>query len=464
MSLRTLLIWCIIAGLLGGAAVVLRDRGVQAAQNQQPEWVGLQFDPASVTEMRIERPSSSVQIGRAGESVDEWTGSWDRGGETFEWGVGATRVRGALRALATARVRLSDARLVEDESGRVLITARDGSTTSLLLAEERSGGRAPVRVEQRDASGAIERVLDGWLESSVADALTPDIALSWRDEKLMAMAASSVESIRISAPPYTTTLERLNGRWWITDPVRVHADREKSEQLVRSALALKAAGFVEQDVDDATSGMDSPLAQIEVKGANDAYSLSIGGKQADIGGDLLWGRFERETTSTMIYLTMESFTRLTAVPDAYVSSIAASFGSTEARGMVVRGRDGSPRLLASRQDGDWWIGDTRADTLTRDAIDRLVGLLTSSNADAVRLLQPDAEFPKLIAGVDINDAQGGSLGSYEVALQSSDSGMRLLVMQTLSDGQRVVWSYSGDDAQATGTWLTIAATRAGSAG
>jgi len=51
------------------------------------------------------------------------------------------------------------------------------------------------------------------------------------------------------------------------------------------------------------------------------------------------------------------------------------------------------------------------------------------------------------------------LGSYDIALEQGSAGMQLLVMRTLGDGRRVVWAYSGDDAQATGTWLTIAASR-----
>lgn len=463
MSLRTLLIWCIIAGLLGGAAVVLRDRGVQAAQNQQPEWVGLQFDPAAVTGLELGGVAASVRIMRDPESVDQWTGSWESDAGEKSWGVSASRVRGALRALATAQVRLSDERLVQDSYAQIIISGRDEARTTLQIGTDRSGGRAPVRVEQRDATGAIERVLDGWLETSIADALTFETTLSWRDEKLLQLAPTSVDSIRISARPYATTLERSSGRWWITDPVRVHADREKSEQLVRSALAIKAAGFVEQTVDNATSGLDNPLAVIEVGSGENNYTLSIG-KRADIGGDLLYGRFVSGESETLIRVTTDAFTKLTAVPDAYVSGIAVPHGATDVRGVTVQGRDGAARFAASRNAGEWSIGEERVDTLTRDAIERLVRLMTQTQANAVRLLDSETEAPKQIAGVTLSGAQGTELGSYEVALQPSESGMRLLVMQTLADGQRVVWSYVGDEAQATGTWLTIAATRAGSQG
>lgn len=463
MSLRTLLIWCIIAGLLGGAAVVLRDRGVQAAEDQQPEWVGLQFDPAAVTRIELGDAGASVRIERNLETVDQWLGLWSHDTGEMAWGVSASRVRGALRALATARVRLSDERLIQDTYDEIVIAGRDEAKTTLQIGTDRSGGRAPVRVEQMDTTGAIERVLDGWLDSSIADALTYGVTLTWRDEKLLQLAPTSVESIRISAFPYTTTLERNGGRWSITNPVRVHADREKCEQLVRSALAIKVAGFVEQVIDDATSGMDNPLAVIEVRSGDKDYTLSIG-KGADIGGDLLYGQFASGDTETLIRVSKDAFTKLTAVPDAYVSGIAVPTGATDIRSLTVLSRDGASRLQVRRNAGEWSIGEERTDSLTGESIERLIRLLTQSQADAVRLLDAETEVPKLIAGIELTNLQGSGLGSYGIALQPSESGIRLLVMQTLADGQRVVWSYVGDEAQATGTWLTVAATRVGSQG
>lgn len=458
MSLRTLFIWIIIAGVLGAGALLVRQREAHRERQREIEWVGLEFDPASVVGLEIERTDSSVRLLRDQESIDRWVGRWDAGRGEEEWAITATRVRGALRALATARIRLGDENLMQDEDGRIAITSRDGSSTVLLAGSGRSGGRTPVRIEQRDESGAIERVVSGWLESSVADALAVNTVRSWRDMRLMNLAASSVTRLGLTAGSNRVSLARRAGGWWITEPIELHADQQAVDTLVKSLLVIKAERFEDADIDDATSGLNTPLASIEV-GTEDSLTELTVGTRADISGDTLYARFARSGASALIQVSTDALSKLTASPGAYVSKFAGAYASTSVRSVAVSGRDGVERMRANRDGSQWQIGESNADMLTNEAIDRLVSIMLRQPAAGVRLVDAAFELPKEIARVSLLDAKGQELGSYRIALEQSASGMQLLVVDELADGQRVVWAYVGDDAQATGTWLTIAASR-----
>ncbi|MFG0314708.1 MAG: DUF4340 domain-containing protein [Phycisphaerales bacterium] len=457
MSLRTLLIWCIIAGLLGGAAIILREQHAKSVQSGVVEWGGLQFDPAAVTRLEIESGAGHAVLERDADSIDAWGGSWSIGDAAQRWAIASTRIRGALRTLSTGQIRLSDEQLVEDGT-RLTLRSRDESSVELLIGDDRSGGRTPVRVEQRDESGAIERVLDGWMESGIADTLTVRNTLAWRDERLMSIAMSAVDGVRIQAAPYETRLGLSGTQWRITDPIAVRAERERVEGLIRSLVALRAGAFVDRAIDPETSGLSSPLAEIELRSGADEYRLVVG-KAADVGGDSLYASFSRNDAETLIQIPTTSLSKLTAVPDAYVSTRASGVSQTRVRGVRVLGKDGGVRFETVLDDGSWVQDGTRVDTLSERSVQRLLGLLTQTSSDAVRVLEDASALPKVIAGIEIVDEVGERLGRYDVSLEPSDQGMRLLVSSELDGGRRVVWAYVGEDAQATGTWLTLTAGR-----
>ncbi|HCT45108.1 MAG: hypothetical protein CMJ35_01510 [Phycisphaerae bacterium] len=455
MSIRTLLIWIIIAGMLGGAAVFVRQKHIAALGEQEVVWVGLEFDPAGVISLSVEGEGGSVEIQRDADSIDQWRGAWSNG---VSWGLASNRVRAGLRSLATARVRLSDEAVMNSPDRTTTVRSRDGSIITLSIGSDRLGGRVPVRVEQRDESGAIERVVDGWLDTALVDSFTSDVVLGWRDDRLFDMAASSVSQLRLSADKHAVSLLRTPNGWVIDDPIEVHANREKVDELVRSLLSVQAQRFIDEEIDEATSGLSKPLARIMVGDEASGSSLTIG-TRADINADTLYARFEQGGHSTLITVSTDALTKLTAYPDAYVSKTAGGFGLTSVRSVRVLGRDDVMKLDAVRNGATWLIADQEADTLTNESIDRLLSILLLQPAFGVRLVDASFELPKIIAGVELLDANGAPLGEYDIALEQAADGLRLLVIGDLGDGRRVVWGYRGDDAQATGTWLTIAASR-----
>jgi hypothetical protein len=457
MSMRTLIIWCIIAGFLGGGALILRQQHTERVRTQPVEWASLQFDPASIITIRMGVPDQGVRIERHPERIDEWTGTWTTIAGDQSWRVSANRVRGAIRTFATVRVRLSDERLV-DSGSEIVLGSRDGAALSVLVGQDRSGGRAPIRVEQRDESGAIERVLDGWIESTMIDAFDANQTLAWRDPKLMDFALPSVQRVRVRAGEHMTEAQLVGSRWMLTTPFFLHADRERVETLIRTMSSMQASSFVDSIPDESTTGLASPIAEIEIETGDATYAITLG-QQADLSAETLYAKFTRADQSTIITVPIASLSKLTAYPDAYIASIANPTPQTSISAVRVLGREGRVRFESVRNLGEWSQGGTRVDTLTSDSITRLITLITQTKANAVRVLSNDLDLPREIAGVVLVNASGQELGSYLIAMEQSDQGIRLLVAQDLENDQRVVWAYLGEDAQATATWLTLTAGR-----
>lgn len=457
MSIRTLVIWCIIAGLLGGGALILRNQQTNSVQAQPAEWANLQFDPASIVSIAFGPIDMDVQIERAPDRIDEWVGTWSTDAGSQDWGVSATRVRGALRTLATTRVRLSENQLVESGSG-IEMRSRDGSSIRLIAGPDRSGGRALIRLEERDESGAIARVLDGWVESGIFDAFTYGNALTWRDPKLMDVAMPSVVSVDVIAGVNRTRVEQIGARWMITAPYTIHADRDAVESLLKKMISVEASGFEDVALDETTTGLSSPIAMIEMRTSDATYTLELG-QQADLSGDSIYARISQNNQPTLIRVPVSAFSKLTAYPDAYIARIAYPGARTSISGVRVLGREGRTRFEAVRDQGAWQSDGSQVDTLTSDAIIRLLTVLTQTDARATRVIGPDTDFPRVIASVVLVDRDGEELGVYQIAMEQTLDGISLLVAQGMGDDQRAVWAYVGEDAQATATWLTLSAGR-----
>src|SRR5690606_17236946 len=115
MSIRTLLIWIIIAGLLGGAALFVQSRVRQvAAAQSEPAARSLGFDPAAVIAIERTVGDDDELLRRDEDVLDRWVIQWQTRGEDRSWPADPVKARSGLRALATARVRPSEQELVTE--------------------------------------------------------------------------------------------------------------------------------------------------------------------------------------------------------------------------------------------------------------------------------------------------------------------------------------------------------------
>ncbi len=337
MSMRTILIWCIIAGFLGGGALIIRNQESAANQSQPTEWASLQFDPATIVSIQFGPADGDVHIERSEDQIDTWIGTWSSDAGEQRWPVLSTRVRGALRTLATTRVRLSDEQLVEGKE-EIRLVSRNGAVTTIHQSTDRSGGRAPVRIETRDESGALARVLDGWIELGKLDVFVSGNTLDWRDPKLLNTSLASISSVDVGAGSFATTLMFDGTHWLITQPFQMHADRGRVETLIRTMTSLQAKRFIDDEIDLQESGLDAPIASIQLVSDGETYTLDIG-QQADLSAESLYARFSQGDQQTIITIPTSSLSKLTAVPDAYVSPIANMYPQTSISGVRVFDRE-----------------------------------------------------------------------------------------------------------------------------
>ncbi len=456
MSVRTLLIWVIIAGLLGGAVVIVRRQKLSGARENRPIAVTVGIDPAAVVTL-VREGETRETLERDPRAIDRWVIRWGRGEEQHAWEAEAVKVRSGLRALATARVTRSDQDLVRSVAGSVTAQRGDGTLTRIEFGSDSAGGLTPVRVETRGPDGVATGRWFGRIERSVAEAFMGGSLLGWRRERLFDLAASAVRGVELESGSYATTLARSAGGWVLESPVAVHADTPSVEAMVRSLLSTRAAAFVDGAMDEEPSGMSEPLAVITLVGGEERVTLRVG-TRADVDGDLVYARVERGDERTMVKLETTSLGKLTAVPDAYVGKAPSGRGLTEVRGVRVLGRGEAVKLDAVRAEGGWTINGAPADSLNREAVERLLGLLMRQPASGVRIVREDPGLSE-IAWVELIGRDSAVLDRFGVALDQGREGMRVLFIQRLGGEDRVVWSQSGDAAAATGAWLTAVASR-----
>jgi Domain of unknown function (DUF4340) len=458
MSMRTLFIWIIIAGMLGGAVLAIRAQQAKAMlDTQEPTTRTLGFDQAGTIELSRVVENEHQVLQRDAAQPDLWTIQWTQGGADYSWEADPTIVRSGLRALATARVRITQENPVSQSAGELLIRQRSGGSIGIEFDSASAGGYTGIRVEERDSEGVATRRWYGRIEKTIYDAFIDTGILHWRSDRLFSMPRSAVRSASLEAGGAKVGLERTSAGWVVTEPYRIHAQREKIEELVNIVLALRSAKFVDEAVNPKTTGLDSPVAVIRLSASDGPTTLTIGGR-ADVGGDTVYGRLESSTGSALLTLGTSQLSKLTADPMAYIGHIPSGLSSSRIRGVRILGKDDLSRFEAMRVMGDWMIDGTKADSVRRDALDRLIAVLTNDEAQAVRVFDRQ-EVPPALGTIELLGESGKTLDRFGVALDSTEAGMRMLVMEPIGDDRVVLWAAASDDAAASGAWLTAVASK-----
>lgn len=456
MSIRTLLIWIIIAGALGGGVLVTRVQQDAARQDTpvaRSQTIG--FDPAGT--VGLERVVGGVRqiLARDAEQSSRWILHWSQGGMDSRWLVGASKARSGIRVLATARAIVSDEDLVTVPAGEVVIRQSSGDVIRVEFDSQSSGGYTAIRVEERASDGVATKRWFGRIERSVSDVFISDGLLGWRSNRVFDIPSSAVRAVELEAAGTSVSLARTNTGWTVAEPMQTHGDTQRIEDLIKVLISLEASAFVDADLDSVTTGIDTPIATLRITTMDESSSLVIG-TRSDVGGSSVYAKLETPTGSAMITLEIDQLSELTASSEAYVGKTPSPASATAIGGLRINGRDGKARLEASRSMGNWTIEGNAADSLNRDAIDRLIGVLTRDPAQVVRVLEADTAVAAL-GSVELLGQDGAQIDRFDVALDSTEAGMRLLVLKELESGQRVLWATVSDEAAATGAWLTAVA-------
>ncbi len=456
MSIRTLLIWIIIAGTLGGAVIAIRAQQNIALQSKpaaSSRIIG--FDPANTIGLERLTDDQREILEQNPEQPGHWIIHWSQGSMDHQWSAQPNKARSGLRTLATTRVLLADEDLVTSQAGEIIIRQRAGDSIRIVFDAASSGGYTPVRIEQRDAQGIATARWFGRVEKSLYDAFIPKSMKNWRSNRLFDIPNSAVQAIELEAMGAAVGLNRTNTGWVIDHPIQIHGDTDEIENLAKVLTSLQANTFVDNPLDPATTGIETPIATIHISGPDESSTLTIG-TRADVDGSNVYAQLDTPTGLALVTLETDQLAKLTAVPDAYIAKTPSPLSPSAIRSVRIDGRDGKTRLQANKSAGNWMIADAQADSLNRDAIERLVGVLTRDQAQLVRLLDADTPIEPL-GFVELLTENKLELNRFAIALDSTREGMRLLILQELESGQQVLWASNADEAVATGAWLTAVA-------
>ncbi len=456
MSMKTLCIWIIVAGVLGAGVLMIRARQASAMLSGPiitSRTIG--FDPSETAGVEVIGDGAHQVLERDPDRPDRWLIRWVESGLDHSWVASPSKARSGLRALATARVMLSEVDLVETTGGEVNIRKHDGDVIRVVFDAGTSGGYQAVRIEERDRDGVASGRWFGRVEASLFETFVGKGMLGWRSDRLFEITNSAVRLVELEAMGASVVLGQTNTGWVIEQPIQIHGQRTTIEDLVKVLLSLESKSFVDDEIDSQTTGIANPIAKVKIATTDQTAVLTIG-TRADINGETVYAQVESATGSALITLATDQLSKLTAAVEAYISKTPSPASSGAIASVRINGRDGIERFIASRTMGNWIIDDTQADSINRDAIDRLVGVLARDEALFVRFFDADA-VPTAMGYVELLSADGSVLDGFGIALDSTQAGMRVLIFRELGNGQVVLWASDSEAAMATGAWLTAVA-------
>jgi len=263
MSIRTLCIWIIVAGILGAGVLVSRAR--RAAEMIAEPIIHartLGFEPGDVVGLVVSDGQRRQILELDTQRIDQWIIHWSMNGLDHSWGVSSPKVRGGLRALATASLVLSDEDMVHTIGGELIIDRRDLGSLRIEFDAQASGGYRAVRIDERDLDGHTTHQWFGRLEDALFDRFVVRGMLDWRDSRLFEIAGSAVQGVELETSNARVLLERNANGWNVQEPVVVHGNNGRIEDLVKSLIAIDSSSFVDADVQGSTEAIVQAMEKI----------------------------------------------------------------------------------------------------------------------------------------------------------------------------------------------------------
>ncbi|MCA9304124.1 MAG: DUF4340 domain-containing protein [Phycisphaerales bacterium] len=460
MQIRTILLWIIIAGVLGAAVVLTKPaRDGNPAATEAEAWRSLAIDPARV--VRITRSISGQQdqtVERSGAGGEAWIVRWGSEESPMSWPADPMRVRAGTRNLSTQKISETETNTLSEPAGTVRVVDADGRDIEITFGSTAGGGLVPVRVDERDPTGIVQSRWFGRIQTQVRDAFLTTGFLPWRSNELFVGVPAQIRSVSLDAGSHHVELQRDPSGWIITSPFVSMAEPEKAEELVGTLLGLESLGFVDSSDEGIDAGFERPIAVVSMTSEGGETWMRIG-SQADMGGQQVFARINTPAGEAIVRVLAENLAKLTPTPEAYIARIPSRTALSDISRLEILAVDGKPRLVATRSMGGWSIDGSPATLQYREAIDRLVQVLTVEPASGVQVLGADTEPSESMGGVRAFDAEGNLLMRFGFGLDSSDAGLRLLMTEDLDAGGQILWICTSDEARGTGAWLTAMASR-----
>lgn len=456
MRLQTVLIWVVIAGLLAGLVALTRSRHQASERAQTASTWTIPIDAARVATLRRTVPGSPPMTA-ARSGPDAWSLAWsDAAAQPRVWKADPGRVRAALRLLSTAEIILSPDRHDLTPTTTVEVAESDGRSVEIWFGPRAAGGQTPVVVLVKGADGVAQRRVDGRIGSGVPDAFVRADWSLWRDPTLFDASAASTQALSIRTGTHRVRVERTARGWAITEPFAIEADAAEIERTIGVLSGLRAASFDDTAPADELTGLNEPLAVIRIETSAGARTLEVGGV-VETSGNMRFGRITAGEQSAAIRFDLEGLARISARPEVYARRIPVAVGIADIGGVRFLGPDGRVRVDAAREAGEWRINNAPAPPSQRDAIDRVVRVLTAEPANRVSF-GPTASDPAGELGtVELRSREGVTIASVALRTERAGDSMRLIAAIRRGEGSELTWTSVSDQAKAVVAWAAALA-------
>lgn len=391
----------------------------------------LDFEPAAVDRIEVTQDQSRAWIER-----EEWLGStqwvirWGRGGADQTWPADETRVRAALRVLATATLEPGQAPV--QSGGTLSLKTADEAVHSLGFDDRPIAGRIGVFVR---SSG---RETAGLTDAALFDAFVRTGLLAWRDERVLLSPGVGPSRVFIQAGTEALALARRDGRWTLLEPLISPAAPDAVGALMQTLAGLRAERFMEKlRADDDRTGLDRPLARIEAEhdlrvAAGNGFesklvrqTLTIGGA-TDLSGTTVYGLVEWTLEDgsgvkqslvgpVVVALSTERLNKLTTSPGPYVSKVSTILLPSSIQDVILS--IGSRSVHLERLGTTWAIKSEQLFSGDAATISGMVELLCQKPAERVVVgLHTPGEDE---GGVSVKLIARGGAGSAELIVRGS---------------------------------------------
>lgn len=341
------------------------------------------------------------------------------------WPAQPTQVRAAIRQLCDLRTNAETSRVagaVIDPPLTIEIGLIDGPAHTIRFDRSPLGGRRLVEIDAR---------LTGEIDDSIYRAMTNPGPAGWRVRSPLTSVGERTSRIAIGAPGQGKGIElaKLDGRWFLRQPVQSRADDHAAGTLIASIGSLTIERFIDDDANISIeeTGLDQPRLSCrveadtrsvnpdsgEVQTTTRTQTLAIGGP-ADLSGKLVYASINNGQTLAVI--NIEPIASVSLTGGHYLASAAAETIEPNIGALAVRVA-GQPEARYERGIDHWRFLDATGATLGEAPtapIQALLDTLTDTVPTSLTIEPPESYRP--IASITLYDFGGGPMETIEAGV------------------------------------------------
>jgi hypothetical protein len=331
------------------------------------------LDREAITEIRVSGTKSAVRLEKVGE---EWILR-----EPLDFPADDSKVSSALGSLENL---VADRRLaveevdpaeygLDDPALMVELRSTEGIVVALAVGDEMPlGSKRALRVE----AGSEIVLSSGWF----VDDLDREVN-DWRSREVVDVVANQVAALEVEAGVDHIRAVQINDQWRLLRPLEDVADGDHLGSVISDLNSLHIEEFLDDAVDAAELGLETPEYEITVIRADgsEPLRLDLGATREGEGGtDVACRRGESE-----YFWARDSVrTRLSKAPVLWRSKKVGAFENWDAENLVLD-RGGATVALV-RIEGLWRFadGDEANSVEVQDRLSKL-GELEAQDFDLV---------------------------------------------------------------------------------